>query len=175
LEDVMQDHERILELLETASKVVGSDYKLAQVLEVSRQTVSDWKNGRKPCPPADVALMASVAGLDAEAWLVRATIEKYEGTAKGDRLYKALGKVLLATGAAVASSGANATVIFGNMVHNTLAGWLIAHSTMYRNVKLKCQKRRRPQRAFFFDCSRDKTLRTWSAEPARIEHPRIPI
>jgi hypothetical protein len=157
----MQDHAKILELLEKAAQVVGSDYKLAQMLEVPRQAVSDWKHGRKPCPPADVALMASVAGLDAEAWLVRATIEKYEGTAKGDRLYKALGKAWLATGAAVASSGASATAIFGNMVHDTLAGWLIAHSTMYRLVKLKCQKRRRPQRAFFFDCSRERTLRTW--------------
>jgi hypothetical protein len=171
----MQHHETLIELIDEASKVVGSDYKLAQVLEVSRQTVSNWRHGHKPCPAADVALMASVAGLDAEAWLVRATIEKYEGTAKGDRLYKALGKVLLATGAAVASSGASATVIFGSMVHDTLAGWLVTYSTMYRNVKLKCQKRRRPQRAFFFDCSRDRTLRTWSADPARIKHPRIPI
>lgn len=127
----MQDHDQMLELLDSASKVVGSDYKLAQMLEVSRQTVSDWKHGRKPCPPADIALMASVAGLDAEAWLVRATIAKYEGTSKGDRLYKALGKALLATGAAVASSGASATAIFGNTVPSTLSDWLVACSTMY--------------------------------------------
>lgn len=127
----MQDQDQLHELLDMASKVVGSDYKLAQVLEVSRGQVSDWRHGRKPCPPADMALMASVAGLDAEAWLVRATIAKYEGTAKGDRLYKALGKALLATGAAVASSGASATAIFGNTVPNTLGDWLVACSAMY--------------------------------------------
>lgn len=131
----MQDHDKLLELIEEASKVVGSDYKLAQMLEVSRSAVSDWKHGRKPCPPADIALMASVAGLDASAWLVRATIEKYEGTAKGDMLYKALGKALLATGAAVASSGANAAAIFGSTASNGFDWVVVLCSTMYRNVK----------------------------------------
>lgn len=146
----MQHHAELLELIEQASKVVGSDYKLAQMLEVPRQTVSHWKHGHKPCPPADVALMASLAGLDASAWLVRATIEKYEGTSKGDALYKALGKALLATGAAVASAGASATAIFGSTVHDTVGTWLAAVATMYRKVKfLPAETQKGPEGLFF--------------------------
>lgn len=111
----MQHHAQLVELIDAASKVVGSDYRLARMLETSRGAISDWRHDRRTCPPADVALMASIAGLDASAWLVRATIEKYEGTAKGDALYKALGKALLATGAAVVSAGASATEIFGKV------------------------------------------------------------
>lgn len=102
------------QLIDKASASAGSDYKLAQMLEVSRQAVSNWRHGHKSCPVADVALMASIAGLDAEAWHARATVSQYEGTSKGDKLYRALGKALAATGAAVVSSGASAHLIFSN-------------------------------------------------------------
>lgn len=146
----MQDHAQLIELIDKAAEVVGSDYKLAQMLEISRGAISDWRHDRRPCPPADVALMASIAGLDASAWLVRATIEKYEGTPKGDALYKALGKALLATGAAAVSAGANATAIFGNTVPDTVGAWLAAVATMYRKVKfLPAETRKGPEGLFF--------------------------
>ena len=100
------------QLIDMASKAAGSDYKLAAALGTSRQTVSNWRHGHKPCPVADQALMANIAGLDPQQWLARATVAQYEGTAKGDQLYKALGKALLATGAAISSSGVNALPIF---------------------------------------------------------------
>ena len=100
------------ELIERASGKAGSDYKLAKMLDVPRQRVSNWRHGKQTCPVADVALMADIAGLDAQAWHARATVEQYAGTPKGDKLYRALGKALAATGAVLVSSGASATVIF---------------------------------------------------------------
>jgi len=94
------------ELIDRASKAAGSDSALARSLEVSRQSVSDWRHGRKTCPAADVALMAELAGLDPEAWTARAVIQQHEGTTKGAKLEKALKKAALATGAVVVSFGA---------------------------------------------------------------------
>jgi len=104
----MQKPDYLDQLIDLASKVAGSDYKLAQELNTSRQSVSDWKHGRKTCPAGDVALMAEMAGMDPEAWLARATVAQYAGTPKGEKLAVVLGKALLATGAAVVSSGASA-------------------------------------------------------------------
>jgi len=96
------------ELINRAAKKAGSDKKLAEELEVSKQTVSDWRHDRRPCPIADQALMAALAGLDADAWNARATISQYAGTTKGAKLEAALKKAALATGAALASCGASA-------------------------------------------------------------------
>ena len=102
------------QLIELASKKAGSDYKLAQLLEVPRQNLSAWKHGKKTCPAADQVLMAELAGLKAEEWAARALVSQYEGTAKGDKLFRALGKVLVATGAAATSFGASAHRIFSH-------------------------------------------------------------
>jgi len=104
----MSKPEYLDQLLEMASKAAGSDYKLAAFLNQPRSAVSMWKAGTRPCPAGDVALMADLTGMDAEAWLARATVAQYAGTAKGERLAKALGKALLATGAVLGSAGAHA-------------------------------------------------------------------
>lgn len=125
------------ELIERAAQAAGTRYKLAQMLDVPASSVYAWEKG-KPCPPGDIALMADIAGLDAQAWLVRATLEKYEGTSKGDQLARVLGKALVATGAVIASSGANAAAIFSarsDLVASCLE-WLL-YSTMYRGVKFR--------------------------------------
>ncbi len=62
------------------------------------------------CPAGDVALMAQLAGLDADAWVARAVISQYEGTAKGAKLEAALKKALLATGAVLLSGSVHAAV-----------------------------------------------------------------
>lgn len=82
-------------------------------------------------------LLAGVAGLDATPILARAIVEKHEGTAKGDRLMKVLGKALLATGGAIGSAGASASAIF---LSPTLPGhaaeWAVAGLyTMYIRLK----------------------------------------
>lgn len=112
-------------LIDKASKVCGSDNKLAQHLEVSRSIVSDWRHGRKRCAPEDIAVIADLAGLDAPAWAARAMVWRWEGTPKGDRLMRALGKSLLATGAALGTAGASAA--------NDWIRWAL--DTMYRKVK----------------------------------------
>lgn len=96
------------QLIERASVVAGSDYKLAQRLRVTRQMVSQWKHGHKTCPAADQALMAGIAGLDAEAWAARALISQHEGSEKGELLKQTLKKALLVTGGALATFGASA-------------------------------------------------------------------
>ena len=113
------------ELISRASDKAGSDYALAKMLDTTRQTVSDWRHNRKPCPIGDVALMAEVAGLKPEEWLARAVVAKYEGTAKGDKLYRALGKALGATGAALVSFGASTHPIFSLDENNNIVSYLI--------------------------------------------------
>ena len=98
------------ELINRASKAAGSDSALARQLEQPRQAISDWRGSRKTCPPADQALMAHIAGLDADAWGSRALINQHEGTTKGAKLEAALKKALLATSAALASGGAQAAI-----------------------------------------------------------------
>lgn len=93
------------ELINRASRKAGSDAALAREIEVGRSLISDWRAGRKPCSPEDQALMAALAGLEAEAWGARAMIAKHAGTTKGAKLEAALKKAFVATGAALVSSG----------------------------------------------------------------------
>jgi len=101
------------ELIDRASKAAGSDSALARELEVGRQRVSEWRKGKTPCPAADVALMAELAGLDPEAWTARAVIQQHEGTTKGAKLEAALKKAVVVTGAALGSCGAIAAEVPG--------------------------------------------------------------
>lgn len=113
------------QLIDQAKAKAGSDYKLAKMLEVSRQTVSNWRHGHKACPVADQVLMAEIAGLEPEAWAARAVVAQYEGTSKGDKLFRALGKACLVTGAAIASSGAIAHQIFSTVDLSGTASYFI--------------------------------------------------
>ncbi|MGY8590819.1 helix-turn-helix domain-containing protein [Paracidovorax citrulli] len=129
----MQHLEELNSLIDKAAEVAGSDYKLAQTLGVSRQIVSNWRHGHKTATPEDQALLAGIAGLDPVATMARAMVWKHEGTAKGDRLMRVLGKALLATGAAIGSAGASAAAIFGSMPAPTHLGeWVLGLlGTMY--------------------------------------------
>lgn len=85
---------RLIELIDKAAENAGSYANLARSLGVPPQLVSNWRSGLKTCTPSDWALLAAAAGLDPEEALIRATLEKHAGTAKGERLLKALGKGL---------------------------------------------------------------------------------
>jgi transcriptional regulator with XRE-family HTH domain len=137
-----QDHEQVIALIDQAKAIVGSDYKIAQVLGVPRQHVSAWRSGARTATPEDQALLAGLAGLEASSWLVRATLKKHEGTAKGDQLMRVLGKASLAIGGAVASSGASAMAIFGNTIQadGVMNAILAAVSTMYIMLSLRTLK-----------------------------------
>lgn len=101
-------------LIERATSVAGTRYKLAKYLHVTPSAVYDWEAGRKTCPPADIALMAELAGLDALQWLARATVEKHLGTEKGEQLQRALGKQSPATGEATGSAGEKQEPIYSS-------------------------------------------------------------
>ena len=103
---------QVPELITRACTATGSQTEVAKRLKVPPQMLSMWKSGAKPCPPEDQARLAAIAGIDPIQTLVRAHIEKHEGTEKGDQLARVLGKFLVATGAAVATSGASAAAIF---------------------------------------------------------------
>lgn len=130
----MQDLKELQTLIDNASKICKGDAALARAIGAQKQNLNAWKKGRRPCPPEDVALMASIVGLDPAAWLARATVAKHEGTAKGDQLMRALGKALLVTGAALGSSGASAAAIFGSTASWSVSAVLALCSTMCRKV-----------------------------------------
>lgn len=103
---------QVPELIERALAVAGSQAELARLLKVAPPNITVWKKEEKPCPPEDQARLAAIAGIDPIQTLVRAHIEKHVGTEKGDQLARILGKFLVATGAAAATSGASAAAIF---------------------------------------------------------------
>lgn len=92
----------IVSLLDAAREKTGSDYKTAKLLGITPQQISDWRHEReKGRPqPEDYALIAAVAGLDAEEALIRAVLAKHANKPKGERLLSALGNVLHRTGVA---------------------------------------------------------------------------
>jgi DNA-binding transcriptional regulator YdaS (Cro superfamily) len=81
----------VRQLVEAAACKVGSDYRLSQELGVSRSLVSEWKAGKRPCPVPQQAAMADIAGIDVERVIAEAIIEQTRGTARGERLARALG------------------------------------------------------------------------------------
>lgn len=130
----MQHNESLNSLIDKASAIAGSDAALARLLAVPRQRIANWRNGNDSCSPEDCALIASVAGIDPIQEMTRAMLRKHEGTPKGDRLMKVLGKPLQATGAAIASAGLSALVIFGSMMPSPVNA---AIHDVYRSLKRK--------------------------------------
>jgi hypothetical protein len=127
----MKHLDSLNELIDQARSIAGSDYRLAKTLGVPPGHVSDWRHGRRTATPADQALMAHIAGLDAVQTLARATVQQYEGKAKGDALMKALGKASLATGAVLGSVGASAHQIFSTIPAGShVLEWIAAIVTM---------------------------------------------
>lgn len=108
----MQHIESLNFLIDAASKVAGSDGKLATRLGIPKQHVSQWRHGHKTATPEDQALLASVAGFDPVQTLARATVEKWEGKPKGDLLMRVLGKASRVTGAVIGFAGASALGIY---------------------------------------------------------------
>jgi len=96
-------NDQLKKLIEDASSIAGNDHRLSKALNVPQVSIIQWKAGTRPCPPEEVASIAHIAGYDAVAWYVRATLWKFQGTAKGDRLAKVLGKSLPLTSGATAS------------------------------------------------------------------------
>ena len=119
------------ELIERAAKAAGTKTALAQILGVAPQRLNDWRTGYRPCPPEQVAIIADVAGLPAEEWLVRATLLNSKGKPYQERLHKALGKWFPRTGGALVSC-LLAGVLMGSMAGGDAQAMPHAElSTMY--------------------------------------------
>lgn len=125
---------QVPDLIERALVVAGSQAALARMLKVAPPHITLWKKGEKPCPPEDQARIGAIAGLDPVQTLVRAHIERHEGTEKGDQLAKVLGKFLVATGGVIASAGVSAQGIYSATCERVpdIVRWV---NTMYRKVK----------------------------------------
>ena len=95
-------------LIDKASEKGLRRVDIAEALGVRDTIVSEWRTGKRKCKPSDLAAIAYLAGFDATQMLARATAEEFEGTKKGQLLARALGKTLLATGAALATVSAQA-------------------------------------------------------------------
>lgn len=128
----MSNPDQINQLIETAAKAAGSEYKLSKAIGITQSQISNWKSGHSKCSPEDAALMAEVAGLNAAEWMARVAIAKHEGTPKGEKLKAALKKALLVTGGVLATSGANA----GSLPVMVAVKEFVLN-TMYIVVKLK--------------------------------------
>lgn len=115
--------EELAELIERAASESGSQRRLAEILGVTQNRVSDWKTGARECPPEKVALIADAAKLPADQWLARAVLWRQEGKPDAERLKKALGKCL------------RATTVGAVLACGIVAGELSRLSTMYRRVK----------------------------------------
>jgi len=72
---------QLVSLIEKAAHIAGSEYKLAQKLDMPQPVISAWKNGRRPCSATDRAALAGVAGIDAAEEAVQALLE---GLAEND-------------------------------------------------------------------------------------------
>ena len=101
----MQQLKTINDLLDRAKAHTGSDNATAEAIGTTRQAISNWRHGHKPCPIEDQALLADLAGIDAITTIARGICERHAGTPKGARLLAVLGKSSAAIGAAIASGG----------------------------------------------------------------------
>jgi len=147
MEQTAHADERLIFLIEKATAIAGSQAKLARMLDIPGQHVTNWLSGYRTCTPEDRARLAGMCGLDANQELIRAIIEKHEGTKKGDDLRHFLGKSLLAIGAAVASSGASAAAIFSTtQALSGLDALLMLLSTMYimSNIRRRTNTQNEP-------------------------------
>jgi plasmid maintenance system antidote protein VapI len=92
------------ELIDRAAKECGSRSELAKRLGVSPQRITDWSSGIRQMPPEQAAIVADIAGLIAEDWLVRATLHNAREKPYWGNLEKALGKLSAWTGGGAAGS-----------------------------------------------------------------------
>lgn len=113
----MQTHvnrlDRIQNLILVSSAIFGGQNKMARAIGYGPGEVSEWANGRRPCPLEAQVLMADAAGLNAQEVMAYAIIERHANTPRGEKLLSALGKVSRAAGVA-ASCFISASVVWGS-------------------------------------------------------------
>lgn len=79
-------------LIDKAASIAGNKSELAKKLGIPQTHISNWKAGTRNCSPEDRAILAGIAGEDAVQELVKATLEREEGTRRGTLLGELLGQ-----------------------------------------------------------------------------------
>lgn len=95
---------RITTLIDAASAVAGSRRKLAKALGYSNGNLSGWFAGTRTCPVEAQALMADMAGLDAEQTTLYAVIDGERNPQRKEALFRVLGKAYRQHGGAALSA-----------------------------------------------------------------------
>lgn len=70
----------LIETINRASAVVGSQNKLAEIVGASSGSLSDMKAGRKHCPLTMRARIAHIAGIDPKLEMIEALTEELGDT-----------------------------------------------------------------------------------------------
>ena len=99
---------RLHTLIDAATAACGSAYKLSKHIGYSRNEVSGWRLDKRACPLEAQVFMAQIVGLDVDAVIHHALIEKHADTPRGEKLVSALRKGLMAAG------GLSTTLLLGN-------------------------------------------------------------
>ena len=86
----MQQMILIKQLIEEAAAASGGHARLARLLDVPSQHVSNWKNESRTCMPDDQARIAHIGGNDGIRTLIDSTLERHAGTIRGEQLKAAL-------------------------------------------------------------------------------------
>lgn len=116
----------LIELIDHAAAIAGSDYKLAKAIEASEGNVNDWRHGRRPCPLHFQASMAVIAGVDARELVWQAVKAKMKGKAK-----QQAGNALLGVLATLAGFGASAAALGAG--NHGLSAFLCTVTTINRS------------------------------------------
>lgn len=95
-------------LLDKASKICGSDEKLAKRLGTSRPNISLMRAGKRAISPVTAAELADIANEDVTYAVNMAMLESVRGTPKENRIRDILGKALAAGAVAMLATGSNA-------------------------------------------------------------------
>jgi transcriptional regulator with XRE-family HTH domain len=85
----------VITLIDKASKVCGSDSKLAEKMGIHRVAISEMRAGKRAISPATAAELADIAGDDAREAAINAIIESAKGTRRESVLREILGKALV--------------------------------------------------------------------------------
>lgn len=137
---------RIDKLIELATEKMGTEYRLAKSIGYEQQAFTKWKSGKSPCPLEAQALMAAVAGLNANEVIAVAILERNADKPRFEKLELALGKIY---------AGMNGV---GLVAIAASVGWVFEQMTVVYNTQCVLQlSKKRQSRRFFHGVEENKT------------------
>lgn len=86
---------KVKTLIDTASKVCGSQSALSNRLGIQKSQMSEMRTGSRSIAPEVAILIADVAGANVTDAALAAIIENSDGTPRGEQIKAIIGKALL--------------------------------------------------------------------------------